>query len=80
MEKKFTFYSDQTDVLQSDVIHTLSHSESLESLLGQKTFWLDLNRPTPGDLNYIAEVDCSLSPSIVLYSTFPYCSYSVSIR
>ena len=59
MEKKFTFYSGQTDVLQSDNLNSLSPTVSLDALLNQGTFWLDINRPTPADLNYIAEVSTS---------------------
>lgn len=57
MEKKFTFYSDKTDAIQSDQLKTLSESQSFEDLMkDNSTFWLDINRPTQADLNIIAEV------------------------
>lgn len=56
MEKKFTFYSDKTDVLQSDYLTSLSENQSLQDLMKDNTFWLDICRPSQADLNVIAEV------------------------
>lgn len=56
MEKKFTFYSDKTDILQSDLLTSLSENQSLQDLMKDNTFWLDICRPSQADLNVIAEV------------------------
>lgn len=56
MERKFTFYSNEAEVLQSDNLTSLSPTQPLETLMNGGPFWLDINRPTSADLNYIAEV------------------------
>lgn len=56
MERKFTFYSNTAEVLQSDNLDSLSSTQPLETLMNDGPFWLDINRPTSADLNYIAEV------------------------
>ena len=56
MGKKFTFYSDKTDVLQSDSLTSLHENQSLSDLMNDNTFWLDICKPSQADLNVIAEV------------------------
>ena len=56
MGKKFTFYSDKTDVLQSESLSSLHQSQSLQDLMKDNTFWLDICKPSQADLNVIAEV------------------------
>lgn len=56
MRRKFTFYSDKTDVLQSDFLTTLHETQSLQDLMKDNTFWLDICKPSQADLNVIAEV------------------------
>ncbi len=56
MGKKFTFYSDKTDVLQSDYLTSLHENQSLQDLMKDNTFWLDICKPSQADLNVIAEV------------------------
>ena len=57
MSKKFTFYSDKTDVLQSEYLTSLHENQSLQDLMKENTFWLDICKPTQADLNFIAEVN-----------------------
>ena len=56
MGNKFTFYSDKTDVLQSEYLTSLHESQSLQDLMKDNTFWLDICKPSQADLNVIAEV------------------------
>ena len=56
MGNKFTFYSDKTDVLQSEYLTSLHESQSLQDLMKDNSFWLDICRPSQADLNVIAEV------------------------
>lgn len=56
MSKKFTFYSDKTDVLQSEYLTSIHESQSLKDLMKDNTFWLDICNPSQADLNVIAEV------------------------
>ena len=56
MGKKFTFYSEKTDVLQSDILNSLHENQSLQDLMKDNTFWLDICKPSQADLNVIAEV------------------------
>lgn len=71
MGKKFTFYSDKTDVLQSDHLTALHESQSLQDLMKDNTFWLDICKPSQADLNVIAEVNCFIG---CRYLTSPFFS------
>lgn len=72
MSNKFTFYSDKTDVLQSDYLTSLHESQSLQDLMKDNTFWLDISKPSQADLNVIAEVlsICFIKISSPLYSFY----------
>ena len=56
---KYTFYSDETKILQSDYlekIHDPANNASFSSLIKQGVFWLDVFHPNNFDMNYLAKV------------------------
>ena len=55
--KKFTLYSERTELRQSNNIYNLHEKESLASLTKDNTFWLDINGPDTADLKMISEVN-----------------------
>lgn len=56
---KYTFYTDETKILQSDYlekIHDTVNNASFSSLIKQGVFWLDVFHPNNFDMNYLSKV------------------------
>lgn len=56
MDRRFTYFSDRTDILQGESLYTLAPGESIEALKAEPFFWIDVNGPTESDLALLAEV------------------------
>jgi hypothetical protein len=56
---KYTFYSDETRILQSDYLEKIYDplsNCSFSSLIKQGVFWLDVFHPNNFDMNYLSKV------------------------
>lgn len=55
-EFKYTFYSQRTDILQSDNLFNLVEGARTVDLMKDNVFWLDINCPSKADLKTLVEV------------------------
>lgn len=55
LHRKFTYFSDRTDLLQGDTLFTIG-GEGLEILKGEPFFWIDVNGFSEADLSQLATV------------------------
>lgn len=59
LTKKFTFYSDESKILQSDYAEKIFDPESqltFAALIHKGVFWLDVFHPNNLDMNYLSKV------------------------